>query len=206
MKIYHYTNLDDWSEIKSGEDYGKDPGLIPLRRIGKHGETWKNSATFCLLEPEPEQWKNNENFTDIWNKFKRNTGRLLLEIEVDENDETIKVVDWANIESALNRGEDQKKAYDKYWDSKVTLKEYLKNKNKLNFSLPEILITEHVPMEKISVSNEQPRIKEVLEEEGKYAERFIDNIKRVPELATWLKNYQTEKENRKELANKMKLR
>jgi hypothetical protein len=77
-----------------------------------------------------------------------------------------------------------------YMESRIPLKEYLSKKEIFNFSLPEIIFHESIPVDKIHISNEQPFLEEELKiSKGDDRERFMHRIEKVPELSDWLDDF-----------------
>lgn len=219
MKVYHYCKIDSWEDIKNGGAWigADEPGLIPLRRVGmKHPDAFDTLAVFCLLEPLPKEWTNNPHFKEIWDHLKRNIGQLLIEIEVDKNTKAF-VIDRAKMQGFLEEDKNgvpsqflfpsREDAEREYVESKISLEEYLKRKDELNFSLPEVIITERVPLLKIRISDEQPVIEERLKElkgrglsDSMYIERLLE---KVPELKDWYEKNEPSLEMKKEFSPKI---
>ncbi len=204
IKIYHYAKLEDWRSINDGSTYGTEPGLAPTRSIGfEDANAAKTKAVFGLLKPEPTEWVYNPHFDRIWPRLTRDIGDMLLEIKTDPQDDTIFVGDRGHIEGFLyldKSGIPQKYLHDnqeegerQFMQSLVPLRDYVNNAYELQFSLPEVIIPHHVPLEQISVSHQQPLLEGKLK---KYPERslivgeklrFITNF---DELQPWYSRYQ----------------
>jgi hypothetical protein len=207
MKVYHYAKLDDWFDIKNGS-YTNDHelGLSAKRRIGSQDlEAWKTGAVFALLEPLPDNWVKNKDFKGIWKYFLHDMGRLLLEIEVDPEKDEVFVVDRGHVEGALYK--DKKNIPEQYlhasrqdgehayMESKISLQEYLKKANELNWSMPEVIFLKDVPLEKIRISEQQPLLEEELKKgSSPWEERMIRQIENIPELSPWYERYKRETE------------
>lgn len=219
MKIYHYTSLSDWEEIKQGSYVSNHkPGLGANRRVGRvNNEAWNTTAVFALLEAIPKNWTHNKEFPDIWARLKRDIGKVLLEINIDEKDQSVFVIDRSELQKYLdidntNQSEEEKKmnrdtAEGKYIGSRISLFDYLKKENNHSYTLPEVIITEDIPIEKVSISKEQPLLEELLSEiKGEYRNRIVKQIKDIPELKDWYeKKYITEnKEQISEIRNKLR--
>ncbi len=206
MKIYHYVRAEDWNDIKNGSYLTNDqPGLGANRRVGREDtEAWNTGAVFGLLDPLPKEWTENEHFKASWQYLKHDIGgRVLLEIDIDENDPNVFVIDRGLMEGILYKEKEtipekylfpnKKDAEGAYIKSKVLLKEYLEKQHDLNYSLPEVIITEHIPFEKIKISELQPFIEEDLKD-GKKASAIMElamrKINLIPELAQWYKKKQ----------------
>lgn len=200
MKVYHYARTEDWNRIKKGS-YKSDnlPGLGANKRVGKHDdEAFDTCAVFALLEPLPREWVSNEHFKLTWETLKSDLyGRVLLEIEVDDT-MPVFVIDRGTIEGVLYEDktgipgeylfENRKDAERAYIGNKVPLQEYVKNPEKYKFSLPEVIITAHVPFENIRISEQQPLLEEYLHHYKKspiLLEEIHNNIRYIPELKAW---------------------
>lgn len=135
-------------------------------------EAYNCSAVFALLDPMPNTWVHNPHFIQIWGHLKRHVGRLLLEIDIDPKKDPVFVVDRGHVEGHLYKekeGIPEKylhgslaEAEEAYMKSRITLRDYLNHSERLAYSLPEVIITEQVPLEKIKISKEQPFIDEDL--------------------------------------------
>jgi hypothetical protein len=200
MKVYHYARTEDWNRIKNGS-YKSDnlPGLGASKSVGKHDdEAFDTRAVFALLEPLPREWVSNEHFKLTWESLKSDlSGRVLLEIEVDDRMPAF-VIDCGMREGVLYEDktgipgeylfENRKAAERAYIGNKVPLQEYVKNPEKYKFSLPEVIITAHVPFENIRISEQQPLLEEYLPYYKKapiVLEEILLNINYMPELKAW---------------------
>ncbi|MFA6076793.1 MAG: hypothetical protein WC735_01815 [Candidatus Paceibacterota bacterium] len=211
MKVYHYTSLDNWALIKKGSWKSRDKsGLGAIRRVGQvHEDALDTGAVFALLEPVPKNWTHNTQFPDIWFHLTRDIGRMLLEIQVDESDKNVFVVDRGEIEKFLYKigsegggkeiYNERKIAEGKYIGSKVPIAEYLRHPERYPFVLPEVIFTDDIPIEKISISAEQPLMQELLDKEvgetGSYRDSVIRQIKEIPELKAWYETKYLGKKN-----------
>lgn len=132
---YHYTNLDSFRAMKTGEDYGKK-GLIPLMRLVSLGikglpEKVYDPVIYALLEEEPESWIRNIEFPMLWKRhtddFFRTDKIVLLRFKVLPEDDAY-VLERAHIEREQYSGD-----YDlgriteaclKFYDSRVPALDY----------------------------------------------------------------------------------
>lgn len=193
MKVYHYTSPKDWGDIQRGSWKSHDnPGLGANFRVGKiDDKAWKTLAIFALLEPVPQNWIHNSKFPDTWSRLKADMGKMLLEIEVEEGDPNVFVIDRGEVEkfrTDKKKEQNRRLAEGNYIGSKVPLLDYLKNIDKYPFALPEVIITDHVPLARISISSEQPLLHESIEEwaEGSvYRQQAIREITSIAELKVW---------------------
>ena len=218
MKVYHYASVRDWKDIKKGSYRSNDqPGLGASRRVGQDDmDAWNTAAVFCFLDPIPPEWVGNEHFKLTWDAIKHDIGgRMLLEIDVDEKDQVF-VIDRGLAEGFLY--EDKKdipgqyifptrrEGESAYLKSKVPLKEYLERRKEYNYTLPEVIITGHVPLEKIKISELQPILEEDLK---KYKntpaiiEGTMRDINSIPELRVW---YEKREEKKRNIPNEMTIK
>jgi hypothetical protein len=204
IKIYHYAKLEDWWAITDGYVYDTAPGLIPARSIAFEDPEARNTkAVFGLLKPEPTEWVHNPHFAHIWRRLTRDIGDMLLEIKVDPQKDTVLVGDRGHIEGVLYQdptGIPQKYLHDnqlegehRYMQSLVPLSDYVNHAHELQFSLPEVILPNHVPLEQITVSHQQPLLEGKLRRYPEHSMivreklRFINNF---DELQPWYTNYQ----------------
>lgn len=209
MKIYHYTKLENWQDIKEGSYQSKDrPGLGAIKQMGKYDpEAFETGAIWALLKPEPENWTSNKDFPEIWQWLKNDIGRLLLEIEIDLDKDPVFVVDWGHREGFLRKDLPNKipekyyhqsvqEAERAYMASKISLKEYLERQKELAYSLPEIVVTDYIPLERIKVSDQQHLLEEKLNEWKRISDIYRYNktiIEHIPELEQWFGMYEEER-------------
>ncbi|OGY85666.1 MAG: hypothetical protein A2233_05630 [Candidatus Kerfeldbacteria bacterium RIFOXYA2_FULL_38_24] len=208
MKVYHYSHLSNWQNIQRGSwKSDNKPGLGAYRRIGQDDmEACNTKAVFALLEPLPDNWINNEHFKGVWDYFRYDIGTLLLEIEIDPEKDQIFMADRGHVEGVLYY-EDKEGIPEKYlhpsrregersyMESKIPLKDYLEKAKDLRYSMPEVIITEDVPLEKIRISEQQPLIEDELRKCGeKFRQMLIRDIQSVPELSQWYKQREHDKE------------
>lgn len=198
MKVFHYADHLKWRDIKKGSWRSNyKPGLGAILRLGSDdGEAWDTTAVFALLEPKPECWTSNPYFKNIWNYLRKNIGKLLLEIDIDSvKDSNVFVVDRGHPEGFLYGDKSgipakylhksRQDAERQYVLGKIPLHEYLEQRQELDFALPEVIITDDVPLEKISIAADQPLLEEslVIDPEN------IFELERIPELKTWCERY-----------------
>lgn len=82
--------------------------------------------------------------------------------------------------------ESRKKSERAYMASKIPMLDYLESKGG-EYSLPEVIITEHIPLERVTISKQQPLLEaDLIMYTGKWRERIIDQIGKIPELKSWL--------------------
>jgi hypothetical protein len=211
MKIYHYTNFSNVGKILGKFNCApQEFGIKPNRYIGQvFGSARERLATFGFLEALPDSWVNNKDFPLTWktlvHDFKiSDSGELLLEISID-SDDLVYVADRAHIEGVLYP--DQAKIPEKYqhvnledgeesyMQSLVPLKDYLeKQKEGQSYSLPEVVIFNRIPPERIEVSSIQPLIEEDLLRESnegrKHLIHLITHGYSSKELITWRRKYE----------------
>jgi hypothetical protein len=166
-KVFHYTKLNRWESIKSRA------GLRYRKRLGQdYFPAWEMGGIFCFLDPTPLNWVDNLHFPEIWNIFLDGGAELLLEVDLDLESNHTFVIDRAHIEGFLYEEKEnipkkylhcaREEAEKHYLESGVCIKNYLENEIKLDFCLPEVIITEHVPIEKIRLSSYQPVLEKKL--------------------------------------------
>lgn len=226
MKIYHYTHLKDWRGITKGSWKSADkPGLGASRRVGKlEEESFKTTAVFGLLKPEPENWTANPHFKVTWDYLKIDMGKILLEIEVNPKEDPAFVIDRGHVEGFLYKDIDgivipkeyqhktQKEAEGSYIKSKIKLDNYLKQEQSLGYSLPEVILTADVSLEKIKISEQQPLLEEYLAhfKEGKresLAWYMKEQFGEISELKKWYETYEDIEQGRKtEVKREQKIR
>lgn len=212
MKVYHYTWLDKWEKIKEGSwESGHKPGLGAILRVGlKDMRAWETTAAFGFTDPIPQEWvENNQAFQNVWERLQADMGELLLEVEVDPEKDPVFVIDRGHFEGfkCLNNQKaegispqylhsDRAEAEGAYIATKIPLKDYLKRKDELKYALPEIIISENVPFDKISISENQPILEEkLIKYRGAgYETDLIKRIKRIPELSGWYERYRIRRE------------
>lgn len=201
MKVYHYSRLSDWQGIEEGS-YKSDhvPGLAPtMPLVALHPEGSTQFVSFGLLDPLPPEWISNPIYPHIWEKFRANVGLLLLELEADSKD--LFVVDWGHREGVLTLNPDkvplryrhssEKEAEDAYIASKIPIDEFLRNRDKLAYTLPEVIIFSHIPFDDIKVPEKQPMLEDYLRRygEGRLRRRILQNVSDIPPLEPWLHTY-----------------
>lgn len=209
MKVYHYINIEDWKKMGLEKEEGKDVQLKGSRLGRKNREAWEKICVFALLEPMPENWINNKDFHLTWKTLERDLGgRMLLEIEIGPDlEEDSFVVDRGHVEGVLYNEVPDTKFPDKYRHggrdvaeaaylrSSVPLKQYIENEGAYDYSLPEVIITRRIPLDKVKISEQQPLLEKILEESDyEWASRFIARFREVPELNEWYINKMKMKE------------
>lgn len=200
MKIFHYSSLDYWPEIASG-------WLRPSHRLWREfGPAFNLGAVFWLLEARPNQWIKNKHFPESWWALYRSTGRLLLEIEIDPGE--VYIIERWHVEGFLygnlinppeifrhNTLRDSEKAY---FDSIIPLKHYLDHQWKYDYSLPEILMLNRVPMERVTISGTQQKLEEAIEWYRMwniFRKSIIRRISEIPWLEYLYDKYKSELED-----------
>lgn len=198
MKVFHYSHIENWQDIQRGSWRNQNkPGLRASRRVGQEDREASNTMViFALLEPLPDNWVRNQHFKGIWNYLRHNIGTLLLELDVDPEKDQVFLVDRGHVEGALYEDKEglpqkylhtSKRAGERaYMESKVPLKDYLERANELDYTLPEVIITGNLPLEKIRISEQQPLIEGDLRRySGEIRQMLIRDIQRIPELSRW---------------------
>lgn len=201
MIVYHYARLTDWEGITEGSyksngvpGLGANMYLAPLDPEGR-----KIAVAFALLNPLPPEWINNHEFPHIWTKLKVNVGKLLLELTVDEG--RAFVVDWGHREGILSLDKsivppaychDSEVAAERaYVKSMIPLKDYLSGNVDSPYSLPEVVIPETTPIDRVAISRQQPLLEEMLDEykAGDFRRNRLREIREIPQLAEWYSGY-----------------
>ncbi|MEC8339188.1 MAG: hypothetical protein VXZ40_01060 [Nanoarchaeota archaeon] len=148
MKVYHYTNPSNFSQIKY-------EGLSPMNY----------NFIFALLSPKPLEWIENPLFPKFSEMFKLIYLKEYSLLEIELNNEDIKsafVRDAAHkmkyervfkydpntFPSQYNYSSEQE-AFDKMKKTTVPLSFYLTHFKDLNYCIPEILLTKPVSPSKI---------------------------------------------------------
>jgi len=126
-----------------------------------HSGDSKDKWIYAFNEAEPREWTHNSNFPKIWSKVIKHVchydfALARLSWEILPEDETF-VADWAHLErirKEMKRNQygfaDKKdkreilKAKEKYVKSRILLKNY-----RGNYSLPELLIRNPIPLSRI---------------------------------------------------------
>jgi hypothetical protein len=207
MKVYHYTSFSKIGDIL-GKRIGETSGLKPRRRIGLFSPSLDNPrATFGLLEPTPDNWVNNPHFPATWRTLVHDLtvmghGALLLEADVESKKDRAFVGERAHLEGILysEKGgipsefihEEKSQAEKAFMDSLVPTDEYVAGE--MGYSLPEVVILNTVPLEKIIVSSQQPLIEEDLtrtrSEDREYLVHLITDGRAKAELTPWRTTYE----------------
>ncbi len=208
VTFYHYTNFGKIGGILGKWKDGSKSGLEPRERIGNRLYP-PTLAIFALLEPTPSDWIENPHFPLTWKALKHNLGvlgysKLLLEIDINPKGDQVYVADRAHIEGALYEDktgipkkylhESVKAGEETFMTSMVRLEEYLEHQSELAYSLPEVLILQHLPLERIRVSTKQPLIEEDLERLTSHEREYLINLITMgyaqKELAEWRERYE----------------
>jgi hypothetical protein len=209
MNIYHYTDVRNYWSIKNGNPKANKlttdghwineapPGLRPMSSEGRFNQQLNSrAAIFCLLEPQPLAWINNQDFKDMWKRLDHQ--ELLLTLDVNPNDPNIYVADAGHIQGFLYRDTypslptnykhlSLSVAESKYAITKILLSDYLQREVDLNYSLPEVLVEKSIPIDRIAITAFQPELFEILKNyRGDQREIYIRSIGHIPELSTWL--------------------
>ncbi len=201
MKVYHYTHwyhlaaIFNQQETRNG--FWMPSGLVPQY----YTETPYHVGRACaLLEPLPRSWIDNPLFPFAWEDIKGHIGKILLEVDVAAEDESIFVADRGH----FNLPADQEKISQKYlhltrreadeafYAGRVSLTKYLQEiqENKDFFLLPEVNITQRVLRDRLSICTQQPLLMEDLS--GKDEASRTKEVKKListPELCVWLENH-----------------
>lgn len=202
MQVYHYAKLTKWKDIAQGSYKSKHRPGLGGRPIGQYGDAFNTIAVFAHLDPIPSQWTNNTDFPNVWEHLKFGMGSLLLEIDTDPAIDPVSVVDYGHmwgyfyedktVIPAKYRHPSQETAEKKYLTSKVPLLDYLQIPPELQYSLPEIILSDYIPFDKITVSEMQPLLEEELASyrNTEIEDQIRNHIDRVPQLQPWYRNYQ----------------
>lgn len=163
--FYHYSTLNGFRSVVSGDHYGKT-GLIPLKRVLRVGLSSKfnlpakaeEGAVFGLLEPQPAAWMTKDYHpgqglleTILRDMQLRGDEMLLLKCEVDPADD-IHVADhifhmrkdYNGIGDLDNPATGEVKRA--YWKSLVSFAGY-----RGGYELPEVICFSPIPLERISI-------------------------------------------------------
>jgi len=212
LQVYHYTNFSKVGGIL-GKFQGEESGLTPRTYIGQaFGPAREKPATFALLETAPHSWIHNEHFPLTWKNLVHNldildNGKLLLEISVDPQEDDAFVGDRSHIEGVRYsdnsniperyRHKNLKEGERMFMESAIPLKEYLERQKRgeVSYSLPEVLIFNNIPADRIRVSESQPLIEDDLtklhNEDRRHLVELILRGFVTPELAAWRRNYES---------------
>ncbi len=210
MKVYTYTPLDKSAAIL-GKQRDVETGLTLGRRIGLQFPSHNNPpAIYGFLEPKPGSWVNNPFFPNTWDTLVHdfrvmnytNYGTLLLELNVDPPRDRAFVAERAHLEGFLYRDKQsipQKflhkrpaEAENAIMQSLVPLNEYVATQQA--YSLPEVVLLNPFPAERITVSPQQPFIEEKLAEKDDPERDMFLHILTHPllqqELSAWRMQYE----------------
>ena len=159
-------------------------------------------AIFALTHPMSASWRLNKHYPDAWDdliSLEVGISRMLLEVETSSSDE-IKVYDYGYKLFAQMYAAYDAKAMEEaelhYLANGLPLKTYLDTLDQgQDFSLPEVVILNPIPLERLSVSPTQPLLDEVIEGRVRYRHRIgeqvydrqilLQQIQTVPELLQW---------------------
>ena len=204
MIIYHYTHSPRWKEIKQD-------GLQPNRLEGIVRSP--DFFAFGLLDPTPDAWTRNKDFPTIWESLKGHIGEILLEIKVDPESDEVYVVDRGHYEGSTGENPNIPPRYrhssleegtKAYIGSRVPLKDYLRQAEHLQYSLPEIIFGEPISPDRIHVSETQPLLEEDIAlknwirgideppQQNTLKEKEVlarERLKTIPELGPWFETY-----------------
>lgn len=206
MKIYHYSSFSKIGAIL-GKNRTETPGLVGKKGVDLLFPQLENpKASFGLLEPTPSNWVQNKDHPNTWNILTdqlkaRGDGSPLVEIDVKPEDE-VYVGDRAILERLLETFEgdlgslfngELSEEVKKFKDSLVPLGEYIREDRE--YSLPEVLILNTIPPERIRVSDHQPLLEEelrALRGEGRdYLVHLISHGFAHKELMPWRQAYKS---------------
>lgn len=199
MIAYHYSRIDSWVNAGSAEP------LVPrtsLDGVFFKGTGWR--ATFALPEPLPTAWIDNPRFPHAWEELKKHMGKMLVELALTPTDQVM-VLDqgltyeywpegkrlpawstdaWVELERNAYRNEER------YWNERIPLEQYLADPSKI--SLPEIIILNPIPRERVRISSQQPLIEETIKtaaESGNdfWTRHLLEQLRMgIPELQRWV--------------------
>jgi len=159
---YHYTNLDAFKAMKTGEMYRKK-GLIPLMRlvslkIKGLPEKMYDPVIYGLLEPEPESWTRNTEFSMLWKRhtddFLQTNQIVLLRFKVLPEDDAY-VLERAYIEreqySSDSTIESITDACLKFYDSRIPALDYCSSYKSYSesYSVPQLTVWSEIPFERL---------------------------------------------------------
>lgn len=210
MKVYHYRKLDRWKEEKAKLQLYPHLGLTTYANSVVHGQR----VIFGLIEPTPKKWVNSTDFPGVWSNLTFNTGRLLLELDVNPTQDGVFVLDQGHMRTVQNgayldtsplryhhKSDDD--AARAYINSRIPIEEYLNQRDELEYSLPEVVIWGNVVLGNVRESPSQPVLEELLEklrqgQPAKDLDRFssfargvLDDVRTIPELKPWYLEYIT---------------
>lgn len=214
VKVYHYTDFSKVGQILGKfQDTGESLGLEPRAYIGQtFGPAREKPASFAFLEPVPGTWINNKYFPLTWKTLVHDfgildNGKLLLEISINPQIDEVYVGDRSHLEGVLYPDKTDipekylhkslEEGEQKFMESLIPLGEYLERQKRGEdaYLLPEVVIFNSIPIERIRVSETQPLIEEdltKLHSEGK--KHLVELIVRgyvSRELTPWRRNYES---------------
>ncbi len=200
MILYHYTRPNLWKHISQGTGEQGFKGLVPKSMPTESGNS--PYSVFTLTDPLPASWRLNKDYPDAWSdliSLDSGIGQMLLEVEVAPTDR-IRVYDYAYILFTNTYCAYDSKAREDgdfaYLSHGLSLDSYLERlRGGQDFSLPEVLIQNPVPLERLRVSATQPLIDQVIDGNAPFRYRtseqqedrrvLLQEIQAVSELAPW---------------------
>lgn len=204
MILYHYTRPNLWKHISQGTGSEGYRGLVP--RSSYLNTVGAPLSVFALTEPTPASWRLNSDYPDAWSDLVSldiGIGQMLLEITVDSSD-NISVHDYGHrLFGFMYACSDEARAKGdlEYLNTGLALPDYLqKLRDGEDFSLPEVLIHNPIPLERLRVSAAQPLIDQVIDGNAPFRYRIgeqqedrkvlLEEIQGVAELALWAQRCQ----------------
>ncbi|MBU0667110.1 MAG: hypothetical protein ABIC91_03310 [Nanoarchaeota archaeon] len=168
---YHYSNPKAYQSMQTtgidghiSFDFEKFAGLIPRKRFIRLGyghflpDESHEGVIEGLLEPEPNSWLENSEFSYLWNSLMHDICRekevLLLSFQLKPKDKAY-IVERAHVERELykeSKGfgistkQSMNDAFKKYWESRVPVFEY-----KQNYNLSQLTIWSGIEFNRLNV-------------------------------------------------------
>jgi len=207
MKFYNYTSTFYCGAVL-GKINGRRLGLIPNKVIGGWGSSIENPvANFGLLSPTPDSWVHNKQFPLTWNYLVADhSGDILLEATVDPAKNRVFVGERAHLEGFRYPDQsnipfqflhaDQRTAEQAFMRSLIPLQDYLVGENAgvTGFSLSEVISLDPIPVDQISVSQQQPLLEDALATTLPNRKELITYLTKegpiIAELFPWRKTYE----------------
>lgn len=196
MKVYHYTQPNNYFDIKTKNI------LEPRHRLAPT-QDFNILSSYALLEPHPESWTVNPYLPQAWNILKTRIGPLLLEISIDGLDQVF-VIDKAHLAHFYNWGkgglplpqeymhQSEAEAEGAIIQSKMPFDQYLRIQTNTPYLLPEVVITQPVPAKgRITVSKNQDYLLDYLHKIGSpiILNRNLRELEDLPEMLSWVTEY-----------------